>query len=116
MLLLFYVLVFSRIAPFSSHSFITLFMHRLLFNKGASLPKYSIAGVNASLFYALIAPSPAPLQELLAHGQLAGTCGEKNRTLLQIMVTAGRLRHFEDTAVFLLGKGVQIDAKDKDGG
>lgn len=91
-------------------------MHRLLFNKGASLPKYSIAGVNASLFYALIAPSPAPLQELLAHGQLAGTCGEKNRTLLQIMVTAGRLRHFEDTAVFLLGKGVQIDAKDKDGG
>ena len=107
--------VFSPIAPFSSSFILICLIYRLLINKGASLPNYTIAGVNASLFYALIAPSPAPLQELLAHGQMAATCGEKNRTLLQVMVTAGRLRHFEDTAVFLLGKGVQIDAKDKDG-
>lgn len=62
-----------------------------------------------------MAPSPAPLQELLARGQTVRACGENGRTLLQMMVCAGRVRHFEETATFLLGKGVLIDGRDRDG-
>ena len=41
--------------------------------------------------------------------------GEHGRTLLQLLACTERQRHFEETALQLLGKGVSIDAKDDAG-
>ena len=41
--------------------------------------------------------------------------GTSGRSLLQILACTRKYKHFEDIALQLLNKGVDIDAKDQDG-
>ena len=96
-----------------------------LFDHSVPLPKTTLADIPSPLFYALLAPTSAPLLTLASHGSplssfsLAGlslkTFGARHRTLLHVLCTQNPTRHFEDVAWQLLIKGLDIDARDEDG-
>ena len=88
---------------------------RFLQSKGALLPARCVGGVPAALFFALLAPSASCLLHLVGSSYDIQTRGEHGRTLLQLLACTERRRHFEETALQLLSKGVSIDAKDDTG-
>lgn len=88
---------------------------RFLLSHNVSLPTHQVAGIPSPLFFSLLAPSSACLLELLKNGFNVRVKGNSGRSLLQILACTGRSRHFEDTALQLLNKGVDIDAKDQEG-
>ena len=89
---------------------------RFLLAQKVSLPTQLVAGIPIPLFFSLLASSSACLLELLKNGFSVRVTGTSGRSLLQILACTRKHRHFEDTGLQLLNKGVDIDKQDQDGG